>query len=231
MSRPRKPFGTNTPGRLPATMIKVLAAELSDQGRLARGRRYWTDSAVTDIVIGHGSVTAVVQGSRPTPYVVTIEANAGAGVPSKRDVWVRCTCPDDAGSGSQACKHAVAALFALSDEVAVEPELVDRWRRSTSSFAAHASADHDDTGDDTGDERRSARVVASVDPRRIADVIQLHPRRDPIADQLALLLHAPGGAVAPEIPYPEPIDHGPIRDPLLADVLADALHQLANRWD
>jgi hypothetical protein len=39
MSRPRKPFGPNPPGRLPATMLKVLAAELSDQGRLSRGRR------------------------------------------------------------------------------------------------------------------------------------------------------------------------------------------------
>ncbi len=241
MSRPRKPFGANTPGRLPATMIKVLAAELSDQGRLARGKRYWTDNAVTDIVIGHGSVTAEIQGSRPTPYVVTIEANAGTGVPAKRDVWVRCTCPDDAGSGSQACKHAVAALFALSDEIAVEPELVDRWRRSTSSFAPRSFADHDDTddtddtdddhGDDHGDERRSTRIAASADQRRSADVIELHPRRDPITDQLALLLQAPGGAVAPEIPSPEPIDHGPIRDRLLADVLADALHHLANRWD
>jgi hypothetical protein len=169
--------------------------------------------------------------------VVTIEANAGTGVPAKRDVWVRCTCPDDAGSGSQACKHAVAALFALSDEIAVEPELVDRWRRSTSSFTPPASTDHDDDHDDHDPDpehdrqRRSTRVAASADQRRSADVIELYPRRDPIADQLALLLQAPGGAVAPEIPYPEPIDHGPIRDRLLADVLADALHQLANRWD
>lgn len=222
MSRPRKPFGPNAPGRLPATMIKVLAAELSDQGRLARGKRYWADNAVSDIVIGHGSVTAEIQGSRPTPYVVTIEANAGTGVPAKRDVWVRCTCPDDAGSGSQACKHAVAALFALSDEIAVEPELVSRWRRSTSSFAPRASTDHDATNDATD---------GATDGATGADVIQLHPRRDPIADQLAMLLQAPSGAVAPEIPYPEPIDHGPIRDRLLADVLADALHQLANRWD
>ena len=31
MSRPRKPFGANHPGRLPATMVKVLAAEMSDR--------------------------------------------------------------------------------------------------------------------------------------------------------------------------------------------------------
>ena len=83
VSRPRKPYGPNPPGRLPATMIKVLAAELSDQGRLARGKRYWADHAVIDIVIGHGAVTAEIQGSRAKPYVVTIEANPGAGVPGQ----------------------------------------------------------------------------------------------------------------------------------------------------
>ena len=39
---------------------------------------------------------------------------AGTGVPTKRDLWLQCTCPDDTGTGSDACKHAVAALFALS---------------------------------------------------------------------------------------------------------------------
>ena len=83
----------NPPGRLPATMIKVLAAELSDQGRLARGKRYWADNAVTDIVIGHGAVTAEIQGSRPEPYVVTITATPGTGVPGKRDVTVAVYVP------------------------------------------------------------------------------------------------------------------------------------------
>ena len=91
MSRPRKPFGSQLPGRLPATMVKVLAAELADGGRLTRGKRYWADDAVTDIVIGHGSVTGEVQGSRRAPYVVTIDAQPGEGVPAKRELCVRCT--------------------------------------------------------------------------------------------------------------------------------------------
>ena len=62
--KPRQPYGANPPGRLPATMIKVLAAELSDQGRLSRGKRYWAEDAVVDIVVGHGAVTGVIQGSR-----------------------------------------------------------------------------------------------------------------------------------------------------------------------
>lgn len=153
MSRPRRPYG-NPPGRLPATMVRVLAAELSDAGRLSRGKRYWADHAVIDIVVGHGAVTAEIQGSRSQPYVVTIETRAGQGVPTKRDLWVRCTCPDDAGTGREACKHAVAALFALSDEIAVEPELLDRWRGGLAG--AHHDRrgeldDDDDVGDGDGD--------------------------------------------------------------------------------
>ena len=59
--KPRKPYGANPPGRLPATMIKVLAAELSDQGRLSRGKRYWSEDAVVDIVVGHGAAVGAFQ--------------------------------------------------------------------------------------------------------------------------------------------------------------------------
>src|SRR5690606_29447220 len=107
VSRPRRPYGGDLPGRLQATMIRVLAAELSDQGRLARGKRYWSEGAVVDIVVGHGAVTAEILGSRPDPYVVTLEAAAdpsGHGaVPSKRELWIGCTCPDDSGTGAEAC--------------------------------------------------------------------------------------------------------------------------------
>ena len=65
MSRPRKPFGSSHPGRLPATMVKVLAAEMSDPQRLRRGKQYAHDGSVTDIIIEPGLVTAEVQGSRP----------------------------------------------------------------------------------------------------------------------------------------------------------------------
>ncbi len=205
-------------------MIKVLAAELSDQARLSRGKRYWADHAVIDIVIGHGSVTAQIQGSRATPYVVTIEAKAGSGVPTKRDVWVRCTCPDDSGNGSGACKHAVAALFAVSDEVALEPELINRWRRSANTFPIR-------TDDEPDDEPRSAAPTPIRNRRADAEVIQLRPRRDPIVDELSLLLQPPAGTIQPELPRPEPIIHENIRDRLLAEVLNDALNILANRWE
>ncbi len=173
MSRPRTPFGSSLPGRLPATMIKVLAAEMSDQQRLARGKRYHSDAAVVDIVIGHGVLTAEVQGSRPEPYVVTIEADGGDGVPGRREIWAQCTCPDDDGSGASLCKHGVAAMFALSDEVSIEPELLNRWRTSRRRGGASNVTDlpsrppgdtPDGTADDaSADDPPSAAVIDVVD--------------------------------------------------------------------
>ena len=238
MSRPRKPFGTNLPGRLPATMLKVLAAEMSDQPRLARGRRYHQDDAVIDIVIGHGSVTAEVQGGRRDPYIVTIEVDGGSGVPRRSEIWATCTCPDDSGTGAHLCKHAVAVMFTLSDEVSIDPELLERWRSSrrrptgevthlddhrTDGVRPHPYGDDDDTPDD-----------------HRAQVIPLHGRDrhedrddapDPRVDRLAMLLAAPAGAAPPEFPDVEPVDHRSFPDTMLRDVLEDALDHLELRWD
>ena len=216
--KPRKPFGANPPGRLPATMIKVLAAELSDQGRLSRGKRYWAEDAVVDIVVGHGAVTAVIQGSRPDPYVVTIEATQGTGVPSKREVWITCTCPDD-GVETEACKHAVAALFALSDEVAIEPALIERWRTGSGRRRPAAGAGLAEVVP-LRREQPAAAPAAEPEP----------PPRDPVADELAMLLGAPNGATSPEFPEVAPIQHTGIRDRQLSDVLADAIEHLAIDW-
>lgn len=245
MSRPRKPYGQNPPGRLLGTMIKVLAAEMSDQGRLARGKRYWADEAVIDIVIGHGAVTAEIQGSRQEPYVVTIEASGGAGVPTKREVWAQCTCPDDTGTGVDLCKHAVAAFFTLADEVTIDPELIDRWRRSARRARdpdtvadggvihlgtvagepdEHGDADDDldaDADDDGDDDDRGSD----------AEIIELRPRIDADADAISRLLQAPAGAASPSFPDIDEFDHGPIRNRRLADVLDDALDHLAIRWE
>jgi uncharacterized Zn finger protein len=216
--KPRKPFGANPPGRLPATMVKVLAAELSDQGRLARGKRYWAEDAVVDLVVGHGGVTAVIQGSRPDPYVVTIEATQGTGVPSKREVWITCTCPDD--GMEMACKHAVAALFALSDEVAIEPALIDRWRSGSNR------------------RRPTTEALAEVIPLRRDPVAaesepehEPPPPRDPIADEVGMLLGAPDGASVPEFPAVTALRHVGIRDVQLAAVLHDAIEHLEINWE
>ncbi len=236
MSRPRRPYGPNPPGRLLATMIKVLAAEMSDQQRLSRGKRYHADDAVVDIVIGHGAVTAEVLGSRPDPYVVTIEADGGSGVPRRTEVWVRCSCPDDTGTGTDLCKHAVAAMFALSDEVAIDPQLVDRWRSSR-----RGSASSDARVTDLDSRRRPDDTPAGVERDRPADVIPLpgaasraepsEPPRDPDLDHVAGLLGAPAGAAPPEFPDVTEIDHRSLPDTLVRDVLDDALDHLHLRWD
>ncbi len=208
MSRPRTPFGADRPGLMAATTIRVLAAEMSDPGRFARGKRYFSDRAVTDIVVGHGVVTAEVLGSRREPYVVTIETRAGNGVPSRADVTVRCTCPDDDGWGRSACKHAVAALLTLGDELTIEPELLPRWRRSDT-----VETDDEPTDDETEHEPGHELMVTDRE----------HP--------LAALLGFPDGAALPPVPDLDDAVHPRFPDPLVAAVLEDALDALHLRWE
>lgn len=219
MSRPRRPFGANPPGRLAATLLKVLAAEMSEPVRLARGKRYWAQDAVIDIVVGHGAATAEVQGSRRQPYVVTIETAAGQGAPSRRDVRVWCTCPDDEGHGRSACKHAVAALFALSDEVAADPDVLARWRRSDrvpdTSHADDSDGDDSDSATASGAPRTALKAVPVPDPDR----------------EIALLLDTPIGVLLPPLPDLAEAPRPALPDPLLSDTLADALEHLRIRWD
>lgn len=242
MSRPRTPYGPKLAGRLQGTMIKVLAAEMSDQGRLSRGKQLWAEDAVIDIVVGHGAVTAEVQGSRPQPYIVTLRAAAGTGVPTRRELWVQCTCPDDTGTGADACKHAVAALFTISDEVTIEPELVDRWRDSDRRPRPHEHGNVTDLpsharrqigGDDQHDRRHDDRhdEQHDDDDGTEADVIELYPHRESGLDKISVLLQAPAGAAPPSFPDPEPIEHHGIRERLLHDVLHDAIEALEIRWD
>jgi hypothetical protein len=225
MSRPRKPFGPNPPGRLAATMIKVLAAEMSEPARLTRGKRYWSDDAVVDLTVGHGAVTAEVQGSRSAPYVVTIETLPGREVPSRREVTVWCTCPDHDTAGRAMCKHAVAAMFALSDEVAIDPDVLARWRRSDQLPPVPDHRDDTSINDTSIDD---TSIDDASDPR--------HGRlADPLADPLAEVLGLTGGPVMPPMPMISELQHPrpaarPL-DQLVAAVLDDALANLSVRWD
>lgn len=145
MAIPRVPFGGQEPGRVPATMLKVLAAEISDPARWTRGRRYATDRAVTDIEVEAGVARCTVQGSRPVPYQVELRAAGGEGVPLRSELRVICDCPDADLNGLQACKHGVAALLTLAQEVGIEPEVLDRWR---SGPRAATSTPSDNSGSD-----------------------------------------------------------------------------------
>jgi uncharacterized Zn finger protein len=171
MSRPRRPFGAVQPGRLPATMMKVLAAEMSDPQRLRKGKQYAKDGSVLDIIVEPGVVTCEVQGSRATPYIAALEVNTGDGMPLRRDVRAVCSCPDDDNWSNYACKHVIATMFVFADELLIEPELLDVWRGITrADTERHRSDDsmlvHDDEHDDNFDDDNSDDGDDELDSER-----------------------------------------------------------------
>ncbi len=253
MSRPRKPFGASHPGRLPATMMKVLAAEMSDPSRMRRGKQYAKDGSVLDIVIDPKTVTCEIQGSRSTPYIAVLSVKPGDGMPLRRDISFTCTCPDDGNWDGYACKHVVATMFTLSDEFLMEPELLDLWRGRTDADDDDGPLGHDrddsddefDEDDDDGDdapptelewlpgrERRHLRLVGGRDDRTRDR--SRERRREPAApavDPLADVLQIPEGAVLPEVGEIDRIEPQLPRSRELASVLRDALGQLRIDWD
>ncbi len=239
MTRPRRPFGANHPGRLPATMMKVLAAEMSDPSRLRRGKQYAKDGSVLDIVIDPGTVTCEIQGSRSTPYIAVVAVKPGDGMPLRRDVKFTCTCPDNDNWDDYACKHVVATLFTLSDEFLLEPELLDLWRDRADD---HDHADHnghddhelaDDVNDDHEyDERPRERRRGHL--RLVGSEATNHSRPEPTAprvDPLEELLAIPEGTALPDVGDIERIEAPLPRSRELATVLRDALGHLRIEWD
>jgi len=239
VTRPRKPFGASHPGRLPATMMKVLAAEMSDPSRLRRGKQYAKDGSVLDIVIDPRIVTCEIQGSRSAPYIAEVAVTPGDGMPLRRDVTFTCTCPDNDNWDNYACKHVVATLFTLSDEFLLEPELLGRWRNGEADVD-----DLDETGDDGDDhfdnepdddhysatrgERRRGhlRLVGSETTERDRRFTPV-PLTDPLAD----LLRTPDGTELPDVGDIGRIEPHLPRSRELASVLRDALGNLRIEWD
>jgi hypothetical protein len=255
MSRPRKPFGMTQPGRLPATMMKILAAEMSDPARHRRGKQYASDGSVLDIIIEPGAVTCEIQGSRSTPYVAIVQVTSGSGMPLRRDITCTCSCPDDDNWDGHACKHVVATLYTLSNEFLIEPELLDVWRgndagdisasedgsertdRRSDHDADHRDADgrgaggHDGDGDFTpssGQRRRHLSLVRD-DDEGDAPFAQPAPRE--VVDSLAPVLGLQPGTELPDVPVLELADLRPPKDRELAAVLRDALQHVRVDWD
>jgi hypothetical protein len=188
-------------------MLKVLAAESSDPGRLRRAKSYAATGAVLDIDIAPGTVTVEVQGSRSTPYIAQITVRPGTGMPLRRDLHFACTCPDD----SDPCKHALAGMLALSDEVLLEPELLATWRNDTTPVREIR--------------RGHLSLVPPPGTRRPEPIIDEHPPAD-----LDDFLRAPAG-----VPIPEPVALDPFEAPAplrpeLADVVRDALAHARIDW-
>lgn len=191
--RPRAHFGPDPKGRLPATMLRALAAELSDPGRFKRAKAYARDQAVFDIQVDPGSVRGLIQGSRADPYEATVfaaplpaavreaaEAGTASAVqllPGRDELAVSCSCPDGDTSG-MVCKHALATLLVLADEVTIEPALLTRWRSGDqlgrpSLGRAAAAARGETARADAG-----LRTAAPTSPAALVDVLA-ERRRSP----------------------------------------------------
>ena len=250
MTRPRKPFGSSQPGRLPATMVKVLAAEMSDPSRHRKGKQYAHDGSVLDIIIEPGIVTCEIQGSRSMPYVASIEVLPGSGMPLRRDLTCSCSCPDDDNWSGHACKHVVAALYTLSNEFLIEPELLDMWRNNsdgthgankerTDRLFHNSDSDRDSDRDDDLDEdeldadstrgtRRHLSIVRDIDD----DDDEPAPRPPSVfEDPLRQVLRLQPGTELPDIPALERADLRAPRDRDLATSLRDALAHVRVDWD
>jgi hypothetical protein len=212
-------------------MMKVLAAEMSDPSRLRRGKQYAKDGSVLDIIIEPGVVTCEIQGSRSTPYIAAVEVSAGDGMPLRRDIRTNCTCPDDDNWDGYACKHVVAAMFTLSDEFLLEPELLDLWRNRTTdttdsrSFGVGSGKTGGAGGTETGRHLRLVRP-GTVEPRTVE-----HRPVEPRVDPLEVLLMVPSGTSLPDIADIERIEPTMPKSRALATVLRDALSNLRIDWD
>jgi hypothetical protein len=127
-------------GKLASTLLSVAVAGIADPGRFRRGKRYITEHAVHRLEIEPGTLTAVVAGSEPRPYRVTVactqvhppESTAADALrlqlarltPDAGDLFCTCSCMDD----DDFCKHVVATLLALAGELVNRPELLVQWR-------------------------------------------------------------------------------------------------------
>lgn len=227
-------------------MMKVLAAEMTDPTRLRRGKQYAKDGSVLDIIVDQGTVTCEIQGSRSIPYVAVLEVRPGDGMPLRRDVTFTCTCPDDDNWDGHACKHVVAAIFTFSDELLLEPDLLDEWRGR--SISRHADADEgehdaDDDTDDDGDDHDEAidhdDEALPRSPRRRGHLRLVGADESPRApvpdrrftDPLAPVLSRPDGTEFPEIPLLERVEPDMPPNPDLARVLREAIGQIRLDWD
>jgi hypothetical protein len=218
MTRPRRGFG-DQPGRIVATMLRALAAELSDPGRYSRAKAYARDGAVIEIDVRREVVSGLVLGSRREPYEVLLVADPAPAdeiaaarpavlgtmtmlTPGRDELAVSCTCPDADGAVGTLCKHALALLLVLADETSIEPELLVRWR-----------------SEDTDGERRPRRDVVRL-PRRGRGVAGPPAR----VDVLAGTFDAP--ATLPAVPDVEQRSPPPPPAAALNDPSVRLLHEL-----
>ena len=198
-----------SPGRLPATLLRALCAELADPARYRRAKDYARDGAVIDLDVRPGAVVGEVLGSRRDAVPGDARGRSrrrrrhGAParvmlIPERTELAVACTCPD-ADSGAM-CKHALALLLVLADEVSIEPELLARWRSAGRLGADRRRAAPRSGGDRATHATRPGRDRGggrSPAPVRVDVLAQLLASPTPIGDLGPMAPLAPEALLTP----------------------------------
>jgi hypothetical protein len=158
-------------GKLASTLLSVAVAGAADPPRFRRGKAYLIDNAVLRLEISAGVLRASVVGSHAVPYEVRVAvqtvprpATLTSAVlrehvtvlaPQSDEMLSTCTCPDT----DDPCKHAVAALLALSAALVGRPELLAEWRYGDAPVTPRATVGSRAAGE------RHLRLVTDTTPR------------------------------------------------------------------
>jgi SWIM zinc finger len=164
--------GDDVAGKLAATLLSVAVAGMAEPGRFRRGKTYLVDNAVLRVEVQPGLLRAEVIGSRSEPYHVQVHVpvvelpdglpgrlerqHATVLVPDSDEIDTECTCPDD----DEPCKHAVAALLVLAQELPARPQLLVEWRAGAVGATRPAAGARARTG-------RHLRLVSNQSGRRV----------------------------------------------------------------
>ena len=157
----------SAPGKLATTLLSVAVAGMAEPSRFRRGRAYLSERAVARLEVSPGLLHAIVVGSRPEPYGVNVEVQLVPRpadlteeptreqvmrlMPDSDDLRVSCTCPDD----ESPCKHVIAALLSLANELTERPDLMIEWVCGSSAPAERVAV---------GSRAKSERHLRLVQP-------------------------------------------------------------------
>lgn len=108
--------------RLPVITDDALQ-KFTDSGSLDRGRRYFKNGRVKEVLWNGYQLMGQVRGTRPTPYSVVVEFQGSSPYMST------CDCPVFI-----ACKHAAAVLYAAKHAREMAPVVASDWRKSLAGF-------------------------------------------------------------------------------------------------
>lgn len=244
---PHRPIGGQAPYALAGTMMRVVAAELTDSGRFMRARRLQEERSIATIDVTAGVLSGSVQGSDPQPYDVRWDClrltshaeqrrralaldhpnRATQLVPGAADLRATCTCVDATSLGSGVCKHAIAVLLEFADDIAVDATRLADWRGV--ALGATEAIDPDDPGFEHADPEAASQPTAM--PSAPGSTTRTAATVTTFVDPLGDLLDFPSGTrLLAGRHRITPLDPPTVigDDDVLSEVLADALDWMQN---